>query len=150
MKDDAAGPVAVRDVAEFLDMVGLRTPLALERPATVVYQEACHLGHGQGVRDAPRRLLRQVAGLTLVESAEADLCCGSAGLYNLEHPGTAATLGRRKAEALAATGASVVATGNIGCLTQIETHLESGPARPVVRHTIEILDSAYSAEARHA
>ena len=69
------------------------------------------------------------------------MCCGSAGLYNLEHRETAAELGRRKAAAIRATGAEMVATGNIGCVTQIEAHLGELP----VRHTIEIIDSAYSA-----
>jgi glycolate oxidase iron-sulfur subunit len=147
MKDLERGGAPVHDIAEFLDRLGLRTPLGLARPATVAYQDACHLAHGQGVRDAPRRLLRQVDGLALVESAEPELCCGSAGLYNLEHPDTAAVLGRRKAAALAATGADVIATGNIGCLAQLEVYVrESGRLVPV-RHTIEILESAYSARA---
>jgi glycolate oxidase iron-sulfur subunit len=92
--------------------------------------------------------LGQVDGLTLVESAEADLCCGSAGLYNLEHPETAAALGQRKARALSATGADLIATGNIGCLTQLESHLARADHAIPVRHTVEILDSAYSARAR--
>jgi glycolate oxidase iron-sulfur subunit len=150
LKDAPAGRVPVLDVVEFLDSLGLRSPLALDPPITVAYQDACHLWHGQGVRDAPRRLLRQVGGVTLVECAEADLCCGSAGLYNLEHPETAAALGRRMARAVAATGADFVATGNIGCLTQLELYLREEPPPIEVRHTIEILDSAYSAGARHS
>ena len=144
LKDDGALPAPARDVAEFLDALGLQTPLALARPATVAYQDACHLAHGQGVRAAPRRLLRHVAGLTLAELTD-DLCCGSAGLYNLEHPDTAATLGRRKADAIRATGASIVVSGNIGCLTQLLSHLAGGDTPVAVQHTIELLDSAYSA-----
>jgi glycolate oxidase iron-sulfur subunit len=148
LKDAGPSATPVRDVAEFLDDLGLRTPLAFAHPAVVTYQDACHLAHGQGVRTAPRRLLGQVGGLTLVESAEADLCCGSAGLYNLEHPETAAALGQRKARALSATGADLIATGNIGCLTQLESHLARADHPIPVRHTVEILDSAYSARAR--
>jgi glycolate oxidase iron-sulfur subunit len=139
LKDHAVLPVPVRDVAEVLDGLGLVTPLALATPATVAYQDACHLGHGQGVRAAPRRLLQMVQGLTLAELQDRDLCCGSAGLYNLEHPVTAAALGRKKAAAVRATGAAIVATGNIGCLTQLERHLGRDIA---VQHTIELLDAA--------
>jgi glycolate oxidase iron-sulfur subunit len=131
----------VLDVAEFLDALGMRTELALRRPTTVAYHDACHLSHGQGVRSAPRRMLQQVANLTLVELTDDEMCCGSAGLYNLEQPAAAARLGVLKAEAIAATGAQMVATGNIGCITQLEAH--SGIP---VRHTIELLDSAYSAQ----
>ena len=130
----------VLDVAEFLDSLGLNTPLALKRPTIAAYHDACHLSHGQGIRLAPRRLLSQVEHLTVVEVGDGEMCCGSAGLYNVEQPTAAAELGRRKAAAIAATGAQVVAAGNIGCITQIEAHLHVP-----VRHTIEILDSAYSA-----
>jgi glycolate oxidase iron-sulfur subunit len=127
----------VLDIAEFLDALGLKTPLALSTPTRVAYHDACHLSHGQGVRAAPRRLLRQVSNLALVEIEDGELCCGSAGLYNVEHPHTAADLGRRKAAAIAATNPHIVAAGNIGCLTQIATH-----ARIPVRHTVEVLAAA--------
>jgi glycolate oxidase iron-sulfur subunit len=138
---DAAHRAPVQDVTEFLDALGVRTPLAFEAPTAVAYHDACHLAHGQGVRTAPRRLLSRIANVTLAELADGELCCGSAGLYNLEHPETAGELGRRKAAAIRATGADIVATGNIGCVTQITSHLHDIP----VRHTIEIVDSAYSA-----
>jgi glycolate oxidase iron-sulfur subunit len=143
MQEDADLPAPAHDAVAFLDAIGLRTPLALSRPTTAAYQDACHLAHGQQVRSAPRRLLRQVEQLTLVDLPD-DLCCGSAGLYNLEHPAIAATLGRRKADAIRATGAAIVATGNIGCLTQMAAHLASAPSVGV-QHTMELLDSAYSA-----
>lgn len=130
----------VRDAAEFLDALGLRTPLALAAPARVAYHDACHLGHGQGVRQAPRRLLERIDGLTLAELDDGEMCCGSAGLYNLEHPETAAELGRRKAAAVRRTGASAVVSGNVGCLTQIEAY-----AGIPARHTMELLGMAYSA-----
>ena len=130
-------PAKVLDVLEFLDAVGLHTPLALAQPAVVAYHDACHLSHGQGIRVAPRRLLQQVGNLTLAELNDGELCCGSAGLYNLEQPAAAAELGRRKAAAIRATGAQMVTAGNIGCITQIEAHL-----RVPVRHTVEILEAA--------
>jgi glycolate oxidase iron-sulfur subunit len=133
-------PVRVLDVAEFLDALGLRTTHAFAEPTIVAYHDACHLSHGQGIRTAPRRLLQQVDHLTLAEINDGEMCCGSAGLYNLEQPVAAAELGRRKAAAVHSTGAHLVAAGNIGCLTQIQAHCEIP-----VRHTIEILDSAYSA-----
>jgi len=128
----------VRDVVEFLDTLGVRTPMRLRKPAVVAYHDACHLAHGQEIRAAPRRLLEKITGLTLVDIGDADLCCGSAGLYNIEQPETAAELGRRKASAVRATAAEIVATGNIGCLTQLAAHLTGIP----VQHTLEVLDSA--------
>jgi glycolate oxidase iron-sulfur subunit len=127
----------VQDISEFLEAIGLRTALSFKAPTVVAYHDACHLSHGQGIRSAPRRLLEQVENLSLVEIADGEMCCGSAGLYNVEQPEAASELGRRKAAAIISTGADLVAAGNIGCLTQIETHL------PIpVRHTIEVLDSA--------
>jgi glycolate oxidase iron-sulfur subunit len=136
MKDQGYRAPVV-DVLEFLDRLGRVSPMALPVPTRVAYHDACHLAHGQGIREAPRRMLRAVANLSLAEIDDGEMCCGSAGLYSLEHPQTAAELGRRKAAAIAATGVNVVATGNIGCITQIEAYL-SIP----VRHSIEILDSA--------
>ena len=130
----------VLDIAEFLDSLGPTTRFSLQQPMSAAYHDACHLSHGQGVRSAPRRLLSLVEHLTVVEIGDGEMCCGSAGLYNVEQPAAAAELGRRKAVAIAATGAQVVVTGNIGCITQIEAHLHLP-----IRHTIEILDSAYSA-----
>lgn len=129
----------VLDVAEFLDQLGLRTSLSLAQPTRIAYHDACHLSHGQGIRSAPRRLLAQIANVTVAEIEDGEMCCGSAGLYNMEHPETANALGRRKAAAIHATGATLVAAGNIGCLTQIAAHLIIP-----VRHTIEVIDSAYS------
>ncbi len=133
----------VRDVSEFLDQVGLRTPPALPSPVRAVYHDACHLLHAQGVRDAPRRLLRQVGNLEVLEPEEAELCCGSAGTYSLEQPEVAAELGRRKARALLACDPDVVVTGNVGCMVQIAAHLRAA-GRPVpVLHTAQVLDLAY-------
>lgn len=133
----------VRDVSEFLDQLGLKPPPALASPTRAVYHDACHLLHAQGVREAPRRLLALVGNLELVEPADAEVCCGSAGTYNLEHPEVAAELGRRKVRALLATEPDVVVTGNVGCMVQIAAHLRAA-GRPVpVLHTVELLDLAY-------
>ena len=133
----------VKDIAVFLDEWGLQPPTGLDRPLKAVYQDACHLLHAQGVRDAPRNLLAQVPNLTLLELADGGLCCGSAGTYNLEHPDIAAQLGQRKVEHILATGAEAVISGNIGCLTQIQTHLaEKGHTLPLW-HTIQLLNLAY-------
>ena len=137
----AAGPPAI-DIAEFLASAGLTGAYALPAPARVAYQDACHLLHAQGSSAAPRRLLDRVRHLTLVPIRDAGMCCGSAGLYNLEQPAIAAELGARKAAALAASGASIVASGNIGCLTQLEKALAEAGAAIRLRHTIELLAEA--------
>ena len=136
----------VVDVSVLLDGLGLSAePPALPEPTRVAYQDACHLAHAQGVRSAPRALLESIGNLTLVEPAEWELCCGSAGTYNVEKPEVAAELGERKARNLLATGAQMVATGNIGCMTQVQTHLRAlGHDIPVL-HTLQLLDRAYHA-----
>jgi glycolate oxidase iron-sulfur subunit len=133
------------DVSVFLAQLGLReTPPALDAPLKVVYHDSCHLAHAQGVRAQPRDLLRAIDGVELVEAAEWELCCGSAGTYNVERPETAAALGERKARNLAATGAGLVAMGNIGCMTQVQTHLRALGHELDVLHTLEVLDRAYT------
>ncbi|MEA2383797.1 MAG: glycolate oxidase iron-sulfur subunit [Solirubrobacteraceae bacterium] len=127
----------VRDVHEVLadhEPRAQRHPLAL----TVAYHDACHLAHAQGVRRQPRDVLRSIPGLELVEPAEWELCCGSAGIYNVMQPEAAEKLGARKAANLIATGAQVIAAANPGCTMQIAAHLDGRPI-PVV-HPIELLD----------
>jgi glycolate oxidase iron-sulfur subunit len=124
----------VRDVHEFLAEAGTRAerrPL----PMTLAYHDACHLGHAQGVRSQPRELLAAIPGLELVEPAEWELCCGSAGIYNLTHPEAAAKLGARKAENLRATGAQAIAAANPGCSIQIAAHLDTP-----IYHPMTLLD----------
>jgi glycolate oxidase iron-sulfur subunit len=135
----------VVDVTVFLDGLGLReAPPPARAPVGVAYHDACHLAHAQGVRTPPRALLASIPGVELLEPAEWELCCGSAGTYNIEKPDTARELGRRKAENLLATGAALVATGNIGCITQVQTQLrELGRELPVL-HTVQVLDRAYA------
>ncbi|EIA39426.1 glycolate oxidase iron-sulfur subunit GlcF [Thermus parvatiensis] len=127
----------VKDLSVLLDELGFTPPPPPRRPLRVAYHDACHLAHAQGVREAPRRLLK-AAGLEVLEPREWELCCGSAGTYNLFQPEIAEALGRRKAENLKATGADLVATGNIGCLTQIQAYLDL----PVL-HTAELLALLY-------
>ncbi len=132
----------VQDVTVFLDALGFEQPPALLAPMTVAYHDACHLAHAQGVTDAPRRLLGAVPNLTLVPIPEGEICCGSAGSYNIEQPEIAAQLGQRKANAILGTGAQAVVTGNIGCMTQIESHLQRlGKPLPVF-HTVELLNGS--------
>ena len=137
---DFAGKV--QDVTVFLDALGIEPPPALPAPMKVAYHDACHLAHAQGVTDAPRRLLGAVPNLTLVPIPEGEICCGSAGSYNIEQPEIAAQLGQRKAKAILGTGAQAVVTGNIGCMTQIDSHLQRlGEPLPVF-HTVELLNGS--------
>lgn len=146
-EEEAARALAanVRDVSTFLAALDAPAPPPLAQPLRVVYHDACHLAHAQGERAAPRRLLAQVRGVTLVEPRDWQICCGSAGIYNLEEPELAARLGRRKAEALLEGEPDVIATGNIGCLTQVESHLRRLGSAVPVRHTMEVLASAHGA-----
>jgi glycolate oxidase iron-sulfur subunit len=134
----------VMDVSVFLARLGLREmPSGWSTPQIVAYHDACHLANAQNVRAEPRALLRSVPGIGLRELANAHLCCGSAGTYNLDQPAIAHSLGAQKAQAVIASGATVVATGNIGCLTQMRTHLEKLGSPVRVRHTMQVLRDAY-------
>ena len=129
----------VQDVTVFLDDLGIDPPAPLPAPMTVAYHDACHLAHAQGITDAPRRLLAAVPNLTLVPIPEGEICCGSAGSYNIEQPEIAAELGKRKAKAILGTGAQAVVTGNIGCMTQIDNHLRRLGKHLPIYHTVELL-----------
>ena len=131
----------VRDVSELLTELGPvadRHPL----PVTVAYHDACHLGHAQGVRSQPRALLRGIPGLELREVPDADICCGSAGVYNLLFPQAAGELGDRKARSVLATGAELLVTANPGCLLQVSASLERLGGRVALAHTVEVLDAS--------
>jgi glycolate oxidase iron-sulfur subunit len=137
----------VVDVSVFLARLGLREkPRGWSAPRKVAYHDACHLANAQGVRVEPRDLLRAIPGVQLCEIANAHLCCGSAGTYNLDQPETAASLGKQKAQAVLATGAVEVASGNIGCLTQLRVHLEKLGSPVRVRHTMQVLRDAFRTE----
>jgi glycolate oxidase iron-sulfur subunit len=128
----------VRDVTELLAELG---PRAERRPVAlrVAYHDACHLAHAQGVRAQPRELLRSIPGVEIVEPAGWEICCGSAGIYNLVKPEPAAELGRRKAESLLATGADTVVAANPGCALQIAAHSRRLGRELRVLHPMELL-----------
>jgi glycolate oxidase iron-sulfur subunit len=122
----------------------MQAPPPLSTSLTVAYHDACHLLHAQAIAAAPRQLLRAIPNLTVVDIEESEICCGSAGTYNIERPALAATLGERKARHILATRADAVATGNIGCLVQIRNHLQRLETPLPVFHTIELIDRAYA------
>jgi glycolate oxidase iron-sulfur subunit len=123
-------------VRDFSELVTEPRASRHELPMRVAYHDACHLAHAQAIREEPRAALRSIPGLELAEPAEWEICCGSAGVWNLLNPGPAAKLGRRKAANLAATGAGAIAAGNPGCALQIASYLE----KPLpVYHPAELL-----------
>lgn len=132
----------VKDVQEFLDDVGLTTPLSplQPEPLAVVYQDACHMLHGQKIQAQPRRLLQQIPGLELREPRDAFLCCGSAGVYNILQPEIAEELGQQKVQNLTQTGATLIASANVGCTMQIRKHLEKQDHTTPVLHPMQLLD----------
>ena len=134
----------VRDVTEFLAALPAR-PGAAPLRERVVYHDACHLAHGQQVRGAPRDLLRLIPELELVELAESEICCGSAGSYNLTEPEMARRLRDRKIDDILATGASCVASANPGCTMQILSGLRARGSTVRVAHPVELLAEAYGA-----
>jgi glycolate oxidase iron-sulfur subunit len=133
----------VRDIHEWLVQIGITSPPPDVPPQTVTYHEACHLCHGQKITAEPRRLLRSIPNLKLVELVESTWCCGSAGIYNLIQPEMAGELLDRKLRHIKSTGAQTVATGNPGCLLQILNGArQQGLALRLV-HPITLLAEAY-------
>jgi glycolate oxidase iron-sulfur subunit len=145
---------SVADIQEYLERVGLSepfaralrplrhadgTPATAERPLRLAYHDACHMLHGQGIREQPRALLRRIPHVQIREAIEAGVCCGSAGIYNLVQPEEAAALGRLKAADLSGTGADVAVSANIGCTLQIRQHMEEEPRPLPVRHPVQLL-----------
>jgi glycolate oxidase iron-sulfur subunit len=132
----------VKDIQEFLMEVGITTPLSPLHPQDlkIVYQDACHLLHGQKISAQPRQMLRQIPGVHLQEPLDAALCCGSAGVYNMLQPEVADQLGQQKVENLVKTGAAVIASANPGCSLQIAKHLRSQGQHIQLLHPIELLD----------
>jgi len=137
----------VKDIAEFLVELG---PRAKRHPVIkrVAYHDSCHLQHAQRVRTQPRQLLSGIPGLAVAEMPESPLCCGSAGIYNLVQPVTANELGDRKARHIQTLAPDVVATGNVGCILQMQAALARQSAgnrhatQPPVVHTIQLLDES--------
>jgi glycolate oxidase iron-sulfur subunit len=139
----------VRDISEFLVGLAWQHDLGnVER--TVAYHDACHLAHGQKIKQQPRQLLQAIPGIQLVNLKEADWCCGSAGIYNITNQEMAATLLQRKMENVAASGAQVIATGNPGCMMQIALGARERDLRLQVLHPVQLLDEAYRAGGLYA
>ena len=134
----------VVDVTEYLARAPLVGPLG-PVPLRATYHDPCHLAHGQQVRAQPRALLGAVPGLELVDLAEAEMCCGSAGIYNLTEPAMAQRLLERKLRHVEATGARAVVTANPGCILQLAAGLGARRADVEVLHVVEVLDRAYAA-----
>jgi glycolate oxidase iron-sulfur subunit len=151
----AAWDRKVRDVSEWLVEIGCRAPGAgrpgspSDAATTVTYDASCHLMHGQRVVAQPLALLNLIPGLRLVPLVESDWCCGSAGVYSITQPEQSAKLLARKLDHIAATGASVLASGNPGCLLQLENGMRRDPRLAEVRacHPVELLAEAYRREA---
>jgi glycolate oxidase iron-sulfur subunit len=134
----------VKDISEFLASVELNRDMG-EVLRTVAYHDACHLVHGQKIKQQPRQLLQAIPGVKLVNLKESDWCCGSAGIYNITNQEMANTLLQRKMDNIAATGATVVATGNPGCMMQIALGARTRGIPLDVVHPIQLLDEAYRA-----
>ena len=132
----------VRDVSEFLETLGVESPLG-EIDITAVYLDPCQLSHGQNVREQPRNLLRRIPGLKLVDLPEADLCCGAVGTYGFTEPKMSDRLGRRKLQHILATGARVVVAPDLPCLLHIQRLARLSHRRLKVVHPMLLLDLSY-------
>jgi glycolate oxidase iron-sulfur subunit len=132
----------LRDVTEFLAGIDLNRKMRMMK-VRATYQDPCHLGHAQRIRTAPRKLLAAIPGLELIELKEADICCGSAGVYNVVHNEMSEQLLANKMRRIGETRAEVVLTANPGCLLQLRAGVQrEGNGRRVL-HVIELLDEAY-------
>jgi glycolate oxidase iron-sulfur subunit len=132
----------MRDVTEFLAGIELNREMTPVH-ATVTYQDSCHLAHGQRIRGAPRKLLAAIPGLEFREMRGADICCGSAGIYNIVENQMSMQILAKKMEQVNATGAEIVATANPGCLLQLEAGVRMHGTGQQVTHVVELLDRAY-------
>jgi glycolate oxidase iron-sulfur subunit len=135
----------LKDVTEFLAGVELNRQLG-EMRLRVTYQDPCHLGHAQRIRSAPRRLLAAIPGLKFVELKESEICCGSAGIYNVVHNEIAERLLAAKMQRIEETGAEVILTANPGCLLQLRAGAARAGKKQRVLHVVELLDEAYRAQ----
>jgi glycolate oxidase iron-sulfur subunit len=132
------------DISEILVDLEPRAPRG-RVDLRVAYHDACHLQHAQGVRAQPRRLLQAIPGLEVREIAESEICCGSAGIYNLLEPEAATELRDRKVRHILSTGAEALVSGNPGCLLQIATGLESEGRHVELMHLVELIDRSIAA-----
>jgi glycolate oxidase iron-sulfur subunit len=149
--DPAWGERAARFSAKTRDALELLAELDALKPvrevrAAVAYHDACHLAHGQGVRAQPRSLLASVPGLRLVPLVDADRCCGSAGIYNVLHPGVAGAVLEAKLDRIRASGATIVAAANPGCLLQLAAGARRAGLAVRTAHPLELLDEACRVE----
>jgi glycolate oxidase iron-sulfur subunit len=132
---------SVRDISELLaelEPVAPRHPM----PLRVAYHDACHLAHAQNIRRQPREVLRAIPGIELLDIPEAEICCGSAGIYNLVEPKPATELGDRKARNILSTQPDVIATANPGCLLQIRAALQRAGMPIATLHPVELVDAS--------
>jgi glycolate oxidase iron-sulfur subunit len=136
----------VKDIHEWLAQIGLRPPTGSAGPQVVTYHESCHLAHGQKITLEPRQILRAIPDLKLVETPESSWCCGSAGIYNLIQPEMAGALLERKLKHVQSTGATLVATGNPGCLLQLLNGAKQRGMNLRVAHPVTLLAEAYRSE----
>jgi glycolate oxidase iron-sulfur subunit len=134
----------MKDISEFLMSIDLNGEMG-EVNRTVAYHDACHLLHGQKIKQQPRQMLKAIPGLTIVNLKESDWCCGSAGIYNITNQEMGHQLLERKMEHVAETGAEIIATGNPGCMMQIAMGMRERGLPMEVMHPIELLDEAYRA-----
>jgi glycolate oxidase iron-sulfur subunit len=132
----------MRDVTEFLASIKLNPNLGPVN-ASVTYQDSCHLSHGQKIRSAPRKLLAAIPGLKFREMAGSDICCGSAGIYNVVENEMSRQILEHKMEAVEATGATIIATANPGCMLQLIAGVRLHGAKQRVMHVVELLDLSY-------
>ena len=132
----------MKDVTEFLASIELNRDMNPVE-ATVTYQDSCHLAHGQKVRNAPRQLLRAIPGLKFREMPLSDICCGSAGIYNVLHTDLSMHILEKKMDNVALARAEIVATANPGCMLQLEAGVRKWGHGERVAHVIELLDEAY-------
>ena len=134
----------VMDFSAYLANLGLREPPGFAAERRIVYQDACHLLHAQGLETEPRKLLGAIPNLRLLGIAEAGMCCGSAGAYNIDQPAIAAELARRKVASILAAEPDMAVSGNIGCITQMSQQLAQQKRELPVMHIAELLHLAYS------
>ena len=136
----------MRDITEFLASIELSRP-AGNVDAVVTYQDSCHLAHGQRVRTAPRQLLAAIPGLKLREMPGSDICCGSAGVYNVVQTAMSMQILSSKMDAVRSTGSQIIATANPGCILQLQAGVRLHNTGHRVMHVVEILDMAYESSA---
>ncbi len=146
--ENAAKAMAERtcDISVYLNRLDELAPIPSPKSTLkVAYHDACHLANAQGVRSEPRELLKRIPNVEVLEIPDGETCCGSAGTYNIDQPEIASALGGQKADHVRSIAPDLVASGNIGCLTQLKTNLASSTKSPIsVRHTIQVLRDAYA------